>query len=95
MDNELAKKQSAVFSVKDRVIAQLGVAALLFTVAWMEWRTPSVPPFTGKLAWPKAWAFNTFGPHGIAWRGIAFGLMMLLLVFVTLSHRDRKPALRA
>ena len=84
MDNELAKKHLVSFSAKERAIAKLGLAFAAFCLAWTEWLTPSVPPFTGKWAWTKIWAFDLMGPHGIVGIWIALGTLMLALGLVQL-----------
>lgn len=89
MDNELAKKQRAGFSVKERAVAKLGIAAGAFCLAWMEWLTPSVPPFTGKWAWTKIWAFEAMGPHGIVGIWMALGALLLAFGLVQLWHSGK------
>ena len=83
-ENELAKKQRAILSVKERAVFKLGLAAISLCLAWTEWLTPSVPPFTGKWAWTKIWAFDLMGPHGIVGIWIALGTLMLALGLVQL-----------
>ena len=83
-DNELAKKQQAILSDKEKAVFKLGLAAISFCLAWSEWLTPSVPPFMGKWAWTQKWAFEAMGPRGIIGIWMVLGTLMLALGLVQL-----------
>ncbi|MBA3593756.1 MAG: hypothetical protein H0W47_08130 [Polaromonas sp.] len=90
MDNELAKKQGAILSVKEKAVAKMGIAAVAFCLAWAEWLTPSVPPFVGKWAWTKIWAFEVMGPRGIVGIWMALGTLMLALGLMQLWNSEKR-----
>jgi hypothetical protein len=79
MDNELAKKQRFYLSPKESATTKLVIAAVAFCMAWLEWLTPSIAPFTGRWAWTKIWAFEVMGPRGIIGLWMALGTLLLAL----------------
>lgn len=90
MDNELAKKHLVSFSAKERAIAKLGLAFAAFCLAWSEWLTPSVPPFTGKWAWTQVWAFEAMGPRGLIGIWLALGTLLLAFGLVQLWDSGKR-----
>lgn len=90
MDNELAKKHLVSFSAKERAIAKLGLAFAAFCLAWTEWLTPSVPPFTGKWAWTQVWAFEAMGPRGLIGIWLALGTLLLAFGLVQLWDSGKR-----
>lgn len=89
MENELAKKQRFTLSAKDSATTKLVIAAVAFFLAWLEWFTPSVPPFTGRWAWTKIWAFEVMGPRGIIGIWMALGTLLLALGLVQLWNSGK------
>ena len=90
MDNELARNQRFYLSAKESAITKLAIAAVAFCMAWLEWLTPSVPPFTGRWAWTKIWAFEVMGPRGIIGIWMALGTLLLVLGLVQLWTSGKK-----
>ena len=62
----------------------LALGFMLAVLALAEWQTPSLPPFSGRWSWLKAFAHKAFGPKGLltlylamATAFIGFGLAQL------------------
>ena len=62
-----------------------GLGAMFALLAFAEWQTPSLPPFSGRWSWVNALAYKSLGGQGlltlylaIAVATIGFGLALLV-----------------
>lgn len=52
------------FSPREIAVAWWGLGACFVVFGLLEWFNPSLPPFSGRLSWVKALAFNAIGQWG-------------------------------
>ena len=69
-----------------------GFSLCMAVLAALEFRAPSVPPFSGKWSAVKELAYTTFGTFGLAYVWSAVSLLLLVLALVAWRTRARARA---
>lgn len=72
-----------------RGLVALAVAAL--GLALREWLAPSVPPFTGRLAWIVELAFLLAGPIGLVLLWVLAAIALLAAARFVWRHTPKLP----
>ncbi|WP_093382712.1 hypothetical protein [Variovorax sp. OV329] len=55
----------------------MGMGVVGVTLAYLEWRSPSQRPYSGRWAWLHELVYQAFGPHGLAGFFAAVGVFLI------------------
>jgi hypothetical protein len=67
----------------------LGVGAISAIYAFIEWQTPSIPPFSGRLSWAQKFFYVAAGPRGLLAAAVAFACLSIICGLVLLWSNRR------
>ena len=67
----------------------LGLGALFVLLAFVEWKTPSHPPFSGRWSWANALAYQAFGAKGLLTLYLAVGVSAICFGLALLGKRNQ------
>ncbi len=65
-----------------------GLSGVLAVLAFIEWQSPSLPPYTGRWSWLHRAAFEVFGERGLFAWWLLLGVLMLVVGLVQ-RHREK------